>query len=114
LNYSNKSGMNTLENKYDSLESLIFQEGLRIEMIDIHQDLDLFLVILNTKAILRQKISAFPRLKDATEEKLKQYELIGNGTGVHWPELDEDLSLKGFLRNELKNLVGNANDAIAA
>lgn len=106
--------MNTSENKYDSLESLIFQEGLRIETIDIHQNLDLFLVILNTKAILRQRISAYPRLKNASEGQLKKYELIGNGTGVHWPELDEDLSLKGFLRNELRNLVGNADDALAA
>lgn len=106
--------MNTSENKYDSLESLIYQEGLRIETIDIHHDLDLFLVILNTKAILRQKISTYPRLKSATEEQLKQYELIGNGTGVHWPAVDEDLSLKGFLRNELRNLVGNAKDVLAA
>jgi hypothetical protein len=106
--------MNTSENKYDSLESLIYEEGLRIETIDVHQDMNLFLVILNTKAILRQKISAYARLKNATEEQLKQYELIGNGTGVYWPALDEDLSLKGFLRNELRNLVGNVGDVLTA
>jgi hypothetical protein len=106
--------MNTSGNKYDALESLIYQEGLRIEAIDIHQELDLFLVILNTKAILRQKISSYPRLKHATNEQLHHYEFIGNGTGIHWPDMDEDLSLKGFLKDELKKIVGSKNDALAA
>ncbi len=105
--------MNISENKYDSLESLIYQEGLRIEAIDIHRGLDLFLIVLNTKVILRQKISTYPRLKNATDEQLHHYEFIGNGTGIHWPDVDEDL-LKGFLRDELKNIVGSKKDALAA
>jgi hypothetical protein len=106
--------MSISENKYDALESLIYQEGLRIEAIDIHREMDLFLVVLNTKVILRQKISTYPRLKNATDEQLHHYEFIGNGRGIHWPDVDEDLSLKGFLRDELKNIVGNKNDALAA
>ena len=113
-NILNKNGMNTFENKYDSLESLIFQEGLSIEAIGIHPELDLFLVILNTKVILRQKISTYPRLRQATKEQLHKYEFIGNGTGIHWPQLDEDLSLKGFLRDELKKVVGSNPDSLAA
>ena len=111
---SNKNGMNILENKYDALENLIYQEGLRIEAIDIHPELDLFLVILNTKVILRQKISAYERLKNATEKELHVYEFTGGGTGIHWPQVDEDLSLKGFLRDELLNIVGSKKDPIAA
>lgn len=106
--------MNILENKYDSLESLIFQEDLRIEAVNFHREMDLFLIILNTKVILRQKISTYPRLKNATDEQLHHYELNGNGTGIHWPHVDEDLSLKGFLRDELKNIVGSKNNAMAA
>lgn len=106
--------MNTLENKYDALDSLIYREGLRIEAIDIHRNMDLLLVVLNTKAILRQKISIYPRLKNATDEQLHYYEFIGNGTGIHWPDVDEDLSLKGFLQDELKKIVGAKNDALAA
>jgi len=97
--------MSTLPNKYDSLESLIFEEGLRIQAITFHQDLDLMLVVLNTKAVLRQKLSSFPQLKNASGEMLLKYELIAGGTGVHWPLLDEDLSLKGFLREELRTVV---------
>ena len=65
----------------------------------------MLLIILNTKAILRQKISTYPQLKSATKKQLDKYELIGNGTGVRWIELDEDLSLKGFLKDEIKRTV---------
>lgn len=106
--------MNTSDNKYDALESLIYQERIRIEAIDFHFDMDLFLIVLNTKVILCQKISSYPKLKNASREQLCAYELIGGGTGIHWPEVDEDLSLKGFLREELKNIISGKNDALAA
>ena len=105
--------MNTSTNKFDALESLIFEEGLRIEAIDVHQKLDLFLIVLNTKSILRQRLSDYPKLCAATKEQLLNYEFIGQGTGVHWPELDEDLSLKGFLRDELRNLTNGKNQKAA-
>lgn len=106
--------MSTLVNKYDALESLIYQEQLRIEAIDIHHDLDLMLIILNTKAILRQRISGHPGLQRATKEQLHHYQFIGNGTGIHWPDIDEDLSLKGFLHDELRNVVRSNNNPLAA
>lgn len=65
------------------------------------------LIILNTKAILQQQISTHKRLQNASKEQLHNYKLIGGGTGIHWEELDEDLSLKGFLRDELRNVVSN-------
>jgi len=39
----------------------------------------------------------FPRLAKATREQLENYELLGDGEGIHWPELDEDLSVAGLL-----------------
>lgn len=106
--------MNTSINNYDPIEQLIYTEGLRIQTVDFHKELDLMLVVLNTKAILQQKISAYPSIKNATAEQLVQYELIGNGTGINWPALDEDLSLKGFLKDELRKAVSNKNNTIAA
>ena len=38
------------------------------------------------------------RLMEATPEQRLHYELIGNGQGVHWPDLDEDISVKGMLQ----------------
>ena len=37
------------------------------------------------------------RLKGGTLAQLQNWRLIGGGEGVHWPDLDEDLSLKGAL-----------------
>jgi hypothetical protein len=95
----------SMQNNYDSIERLIYEEGLRIETIDFHPDLDLMLVVLNTKVVLQHHISTYKLLKSADPTTLRQFELIGNGTGVHWPSLDEDLSLKGFLKDELKKIV---------
>ncbi len=39
----------------------------------------------------------FPRLRHATAAKLANYRLIGDGVGIHWPDLDEDLSVQGLL-----------------
>jgi len=40
----------------------------------------------------------YPRLLDATHEQRLQRELCGGGYGIHWKDLDEDLSTKGQLR----------------
>ncbi len=37
------------------------------------------------------------RLSDATPEQRQSFELIGDGLGVHWPDLDEDISAEGML-----------------
>ena len=38
----------------------------------------------------------YPRLLKATQSQRENYELIGPGMGVHWPDVDEDLSVKGL------------------
>lgn len=37
------------------------------------------------------------RLSDATVAQRRRYELIGDGTGIHWPDVDEDISVRGML-----------------
>jgi len=49
--------MSTRVNNYDSLEALIFNDGLTIKVINFHQDVDLMLIVLNTTAVLHQKFS---------------------------------------------------------
>ena len=39
----------------------------------------------------------FPRLHQATPEQRAQYEIGGGGVSLHWPELDEDISVAGLL-----------------
>ena len=40
----------------------------------------------------------FPRLLHATADQRNDWELIGEGEGIHWPQVDEDLSVAGILR----------------
>ena len=42
-------------------------------------------------------ITWYPRLSRANKEQLNKFRIIGRGSGIHWEELDEDLSGKGFL-----------------
>jgi uncharacterized protein DUF2442 len=37
------------------------------------------------------------RLSEATPEQRARFEIIGDGQGVHWPDVDEDLSAQGML-----------------
>jgi hypothetical protein len=37
------------------------------------------------------------RLSDATPAQRNNFEIIGDGHGVHWPDVDEDLSVEGML-----------------
>ena len=39
----------------------------------------------------------YPRLVHATLEERGNWQLIGGGQGIHWPDLDEDISVEGFL-----------------
>ncbi len=39
----------------------------------------------------------FPRLSQATEVQRNNWELLGDGKGIHWPDVDEDLSINGLL-----------------
>jgi hypothetical protein len=40
----------------------------------------------------------FPRLRDASEAARANWRLIGRGVGMHWEDLDEDLSVRGLLQ----------------
>lgn len=42
-------------------------------------------------------LAFYPRLLNATKEQRENYELIGPGIGIHWEDLDEDLSVEGIV-----------------
>jgi hypothetical protein len=47
---------------------------------------------------LSAPLAWFPRLSEATAEQRKKWRLIGRGHGIHWPEVDEDVSVVSLLR----------------
>ena len=83
----------------DSLGRLIFQQNLRIQNLYFDIEMNLMLILLNSEKVIKRHISEFERLADASYEQLSNFE--NNGVGIHWPDLDEDLSLKGFLEYEI-------------
>lgn len=82
----------------DPLDKLIFEQGLRIKKLLFDTELDLLLVLLTNSRVLNLKLSSFAHLKDATPEQLAAYELEGGGIAVSWESLDEDLSIRGFIK----------------
>ena len=42
----------------------------------------------------------FPRLAHASSEARADYELMGDGEGIHWPQVDEDISVAGLLAGQ--------------
>ncbi|PHR44308.1 MAG: hypothetical protein COA32_14945 [Fluviicola sp.] len=96
---------NNIKNKRskDAFDRLLFEQKLRAKTLVIDKDLDLLLIVFNTGNILKAHLSDYPKLKKATKEELKGWRLIKNGIGVRWESLDEDLSIKGFIKTAALN-----------
>ena len=54
-------------------------------------------VLLRDGRQLSVPLAYFPRLLKASSEKRSRYEISGGGTGIHWDDLDEDISVAGLL-----------------
>lgn len=86
----------------DAIEAMILKEGLRIKDVLLYRDIDLIAIVLNSGDVLQARLSDFERLKKASDAQLKKWRLIGGGMGVNWEGLDEDLSLRGFIRDSVQ------------
>ena len=65
--------------------------------IDIVFENSKMIVFLEDGRELSIPLEWFPRLRKATIEQLNKWRLIGNGEGVHWEEIDEDISIENLL-----------------
>ena len=61
---------------------------------------DYLIVYLDDARVIQVPLIWFPRLYNATPEQLRNYSWIGRGTGIEWPDLDEHLSVHGFLTGQ--------------
>ena len=58
---------------------------------------DEMIVHLKDGRALQIPLIWYPSLEQATETERKHFDIIGDGEGFHWPDIDEDLSVRGFL-----------------
>ncbi|MDX1964319.1 MAG: DUF2442 domain-containing protein [Pirellulales bacterium] len=71
-------------------------------------------VVFDNNQSIEIPLGYFPRLCHGTVEEQNQWQLIGDGLGVHWESLDEDLSIENFLLAYSKSkspLLANHNQA---
>ena len=57
-------------------------------------------VMLTDGRKLSVPLAWFPRLAHATPAERSIYELMGDGQGIHWPNVDEDISVAGLLAGQ--------------
>jgi hypothetical protein len=66
--------------------------------VDVTVTDDRLIVTLADGRELSAPLAWFPRLSEATAEQRLKWRLIGRGHGIHWPEVDEDVSVASLLR----------------
>ena len=79
--------MSTLAVKFDAtaIDVQVTSESLHIVLADGRE--------------LTAPLVWFPRLLEATSEQRQRWRLIGRGQGIHWPDVDEDISVASLLRD---------------
>ncbi len=65
--------------------------------IDVTVDDTTLRVSLDDGREIAAPVEWFPRLRDASPADRANWRLIGAGEGIHWPEIDEDVSVLGLL-----------------
>ena len=66
--------------------------------VDLQMTDDELIVLLSDGRRISAPLVWFPRLLNATKDQRDRWELLGDGEGIHWPAVDEDLSVAGLLR----------------
>lgn len=65
--------------------------------LDVNVTDDTLTVDLADGRTLSVPLAWYPRLLHGTPEERRNWRLIGDGVGIHWPDLDEDISIEGML-----------------
>jgi hypothetical protein len=65
---------------------------------DVQVTADTLRVALADGRELSAPLTWFPRLLDATPEQRRNWRFVGQAQGIHWPDVDEDISVASLLR----------------
>jgi hypothetical protein len=73
----------TLENEPLAADVTVTESALRVSLEDGRE--------------ISVPLAWYPRLRDATPAQRANWRLIGRGEGLHWPDVDEDISVLGLM-----------------
>ena len=68
-----------------------------VKAIDVNVTEDELIVDLADGRTLSIPLTWYPRLWQGTMPERQNWRMIGNGVGIHWPNLDEDISVEGLI-----------------
>jgi hypothetical protein len=77
--------------------STLVNELQAVKAIEVSITEDNLVVELEDGRILSIPLTWYPRLWHGTMEERQNWRMIGDGMGIHWPELDEDISIEGLI-----------------
>lgn len=99
----NKNNNTSIVNKKasDPFDKLILEGGVRARQVITDKKLNLLVVLLNNGVLIKLPLNKFPRLKKATQQQLNRWDLISKGIGIRWEKIDEDLSVKGMIKEAM-------------
>ena len=66
--------------------------------VDVRFTEDALHVLLADGREVSAPLAWLPRLRDASEAQRNNWRLIGRGVGIHWPDIDEDVSVASLMR----------------
>ncbi len=79
------------------MSSLAVIEVKEAQAKEVRVTEDMLIVALTDGRIVSVPLAWYPRLWYGTPEERANVEILGGGTILHWPDLDEDLSVTGIL-----------------
>ena len=62
---------------------------------------DSLTIVLNDGRSVSAPLEWYPRLLHGTSEERKNWRLVGDAEGIHWPDLDEDISVEGLIAGKV-------------
>ena len=65
--------------------------------VDVHFTKDMICLILSDGREVKTPLEFYPLLAKASDTELKNFRLIGGGSGIHWNSLNEDLSVESIV-----------------
>ena len=78
------------------MNTLDIKPGERVKDVQITED-NLSVDLIDGRTIT-VPLAWYPRLLHTTAKQRKKWQVCGGGYGIHWPDIDEDLSTEGLLR----------------